>query len=376
MAAFLLLFACKPKAEPETTPSGDPTELSKDPSAGPEASEDPSVDVSTDAEVSEDPSEDDKPKMKVTVTTVSAEALNLYYALFNGKYSIENAPDDLGTVEPYFSFSSTYKTADEIIDKGTLMTGYDNGDGSFDCETDGFDPGAKFNYVAWVKIGDDIYKGSVKVLTMKDYVDYAQPVDLGLSVKWCNVNIGAMNPEDKEFVSLFFLFGEIETKSLFSRGNYAFTIPDPDDPDNIKGFTDYTGEDGKDKKKKLNLSDDAAYKLLGRDWKMPTKENYEEMVEKCTFEYLSDIKCWKVTGPSGRYLYFPALGLNDSFFGGYINKGLSLYWSSTYSYGDYSLACCLALNTTYQKPNYTWRVDDAMDRYTGCPIRAVYRGDN
>ena len=364
-----MLFACKPKAEPETTPSGDPTEVSKDPSAGPEASGDPSEDVT------EDPSEDDKPKLNVTVTTGVAEALNLYYAAFNGQYSIKDAPDDLGKIEPHFSFSLTDKIADDIIEKGTMLDVHVAEDGSFECGTDGFEPGAKYNYLAWVKIGDDVYKGVVKVLTMKKYSDYAEPVDLGLSVKWCNVNIGAMNPEDTEWYSLYFAWGEIEPKEDYSWGTYKFTIPDPDNPEGYKDFTDYLGEDGEDTKKKLNLSDDAAYKLLGREWKMPTAEQFQELVNKCSHEYLSDIKCWKLKGPSGKYIILPERGFNDVFFGGF-TQHLTFYWASTYNYYDYALAYGLELNNTYFKPNYSVSLEDEIERYTGCPIRAVYRGDN
>ena len=65
--------------------------------------------------------------------------------------------------------------------------------------------------------------------------------------------------------------------------------------------------------------DTATYKW-GHKWRMPAKEEFKELIEKCSLEleqirftnrYHQDkttIKALKVTGPNGNYIYLPALG--------------------------------------------------------------------
>ena len=371
MAALLMLFACKPKVEPDTTPSADPTEVSNDPSGEPEASTDPSSEEPS-AEPPVDPSEvpsvDPGPTMKVKVTTGEAKNVTLDFANLYCSVSVENAPEDsedsdqdLKDVVVYVSVSPTLKTADDLIEKA-----YPYPAGSLfdevlytDCEE--LEVGTKHYYVAWLKLGDDIYKGDVKYFSTKKYSDYAEPVDLGLSVKWCNVNIGAMTPKDEDEKSLYFAWGEIEPKWNFTRENYT------GNPDL------YVGEESSSSKKKLQLSDDAAYKILGRDWKMPTHADFEELLT-CSFEYESASHCWKVTGPSGKSIYLPESGLMDGY--GYIGfRKCGWYWSSEYPSWEPTLAYSLYLNSTNSSPNYTQRINKDGERYVGCPIRAVYRGE-
>lgn len=71
-------------------------------------------------------------------------------------------------------------------------------------------------------------------------------------------------------------------------------------------------------KRTLAGKDTASYKW-GHKWRMPTKEEFKELIEKCSWELQlipdnsrscekNTIKAFKVTGPNGNHIYLPALG--------------------------------------------------------------------
>lgn len=98
-------------------------------------------------------------------------------------------------------------------------------------------------------------------------------VDLGLpsGTLWATCNVGAQKPTEH---GLFFQWGDIigykpSDGKMFSWPNYKFY--------NIGNayVTKYTATD---KKKKLDLEDDAVHAHMGGDWRMPTREQLEELL--------------------------------------------------------------------------------------------------
>ena len=103
-------------------------------------------------------------------------------------------------------------------------------------------------------------------------------VDLGLSVKWAAVNLGAHNITD---YGNFYAWGETETKDNYSWDNYKHANGAynklikycPTDK------TDYWNGDGDpDNKLLLDLEDDVVNVELGRNYRMPTKTELEELL--------------------------------------------------------------------------------------------------
>lgn len=133
-------------------------------------------------------------------------------------------------------------------------------------------------------------------------------VDLGLSVKWATCNVGADSPED---YGDYFAWGETSTKSEFTYETYRWT--EYDDKNYEWEYTKYctNSDEGKyDGKDVLTTSDDAATVKWGSKWRMPTKEEQEELVKKCTFTLSSPngvLGC-KVTGPNGNSIFLPFTG--------------------------------------------------------------------
>lgn len=85
----------------------------------------------------------------------------------------------------------------------------------------------------------------------------AEAVDLGLSVKWASQNVGASEP--------------------YKEGDY-FTF------------------------------DEAQNAVSGSKWSVPSQSECQELCERCTFEEseLNGIRGTKVTGPSGKSIFFPS----------------------------------------------------------------------
>lgn len=150
------------------------------------------------------------------------------------------------------------------------------------------------------KNGTKVEFNSVNV----DYVDFTEKpsdptltpgdyVDLGLSVKWASCNLGASTPAGK---GGYYAWGETSTKTKYTKENYAYYKEG-------SGYTDI----GK------NISGtqyDAATVNLGKDWRMPTQDEVQELCDKCTFTYgeVDGVKGYYATGKNGNSIFLPRYG--------------------------------------------------------------------
>ena len=163
-------------------------------------------------------------------------------------------------------------------------------------------------------------------------------VDLGLSVKWATCNIGAEEPED---YGDYFAWGETEPyyyslsplvwkeghEEGYWGGNSYF-----DYDSNLKPPYKKYGADGMTV---LAPEDDAAHVNWGGEWRMPTREEFEELIDKknCTWTWTSvnGIQGFKVEsrkkGFKGNYIFLPgADSFNKTRWG---SSHIGVYWSST-----------------------------------------------
>ena len=139
-------------------------------------------------------------------------------------------------------------------------------------------------------------------------------VDLGLSVKWATCNVGAQNPED---YGEYFAWGEIRPKTIYTWTGYRFRTSG-DAPHNIKLSKYYSGElMNNHKKTVLDLADDVANVKWGGNWRMPTKEEMEELNWNCDWIWTTQngVKGVKITskveGYTDRSIFIPAAGYRD-----------------------------------------------------------------
>lgn len=132
-------------------------------------------------------------------------------------------------------------------------------------------------------------------------------IDLGLpsGKGWACCNVCATSPED---FGGFYAYGEYREKTSYTKDNYdyyenlgyGYSIWT-----SIGTKTDISGSAGYD----------VAYKMMGEDWRMPTKAECQELVDCCTWEWTSvnGNNGYKVIGPNGNYIFLPAAGYKSSF---------------------------------------------------------------
>ena len=175
----------------------------------------------------------------------------------------------------------------------------------------------------------------------------AEAVDLGLSVKWANMNLGAVSAD--EFGDLY-AWGEIAPSSFFGWQNYEFNDFHPCDSRTLyisKYCFDRYGErqDLESGGVTLDVYDDAAYLQWGDGWRMPSAAELEELCTKCKWTYSTQKSTFTVTGPNGNSIIIPyeGAGIGDSVYPCpecAVTGGL---WSSTLSENESPFACQLTL---------------------------------
>ena len=155
-------------------------------------------------------------------------------------------------------------------------------------------------------------------------------VDLGLSsgLKWAKCNVGAKKETD---AGLYFAWGEttgytasqVGTDKQFSWSDYKYGNSD-------SNLTKYNQSDGKTV---LESTDDAATQIMGGNWRMPTKAEFDELLSGTTNEWIANYNDTGVSGrkftskTNGNSIFIPAAGgCSDGSVGGVGGGGV---WSSS-----------------------------------------------
>jgi hypothetical protein len=199
----------------------------------------------------------------------------------------------------------------------------------------------------------------------KEPVPEVNKIDLGLpsGTLWADRNVGADSPEA---YGDYFAWGETEPKETYSLITYKWYFYS----DENRYFTKYCTDSflgTVDNNIVLDLEDDAAYKNMGKEWRMPTEEELGELNRECTWEWIikNGINGYKVTGSNGNSIFLPAAGLRR-------NSDLAVvgitgvYWSS--SLYDSDTPCAHDLFFTSNEHNTTFYIRDE-----GRSVRAVAR---
>ena len=197
-----------------------------------------------------------------------------------------------------------------------------------------------------------------------EYVDFSEKapdptvsagavVDLGLSVYWCSCNVGAEAPEE---YGDYFAWGETKPKNEYTQNNYSYynsnTATYTNIGDDISG-TEY----------------DAATMNLGSDWRMPTMDEFQELLDKCTWEWaqINGMNGYKVTAENGNSIFIPAAGSNNY---SWTQNERTNYYTATRIGDTFDDVMYIWSSSTY-KP----RISNTL-RYHGYPIRPVTTNPN
>lgn len=182
--------------------------------------------------------------------------------------------------------------------------------------------------VTCLSVGTAVIKAYIRdvaatcTITVREPSLVAEAVDLGLSVKWATCNVGAEKPED---LGGYYAWGETETKSSYFFTNYRFYESGTNCIDDGSKYSKYNSDDRfgtVDNKKVLDKEDDVASVKWGGSWRIPTKEEFTELIENCTWVWTNrnGVNGYKVTSNKTGYtessIFMPATGLfyGDDFF--------------------------------------------------------------
>lgn len=149
-------------------------------------------------------------------------------------------------------------------------------------------------------------------------------VDLGLSVKWATCNIAA---DSMWYGGAHFEWGEVEPRQRGDSKENKYCAYSSD-------ITKYCtiakyGYNGLvDDKIILDAEDDAATINWGGRWRMPTKEEFEELCDNCTFELqtLNGKIGYKVISKNGNFIFLPMPDIEE---GEAMWVRVGRYWSSS-----------------------------------------------
>lgn len=134
-------------------------------------------------------------------------------------------------------------------------------------------------------------------------------VDLGLAsgLLWAKYNIGTTDPTQP---GDYYAWGETSTKKKYYSTNYKYY--------KAKYSIEVLKYNEKDGKTVLELEDDAARANIGAGYRIPTKADWEELLDDCKWEAVTTtlseiidpsqkkvIARWKVTGPNGNSIVLP-----------------------------------------------------------------------
>ena len=233
-------------------------------------------------------------------------------------------------------------------------------------------------FVAMTQSGNSLtFKKGVKegeTQTVSGKVQNHDYVDLGLSVKWATCNVGASKITDGGDM---YAWGETYTKNDFTWDNYKWC---EGNGNGYEYLTKYVTEEGygkliysnewydeyfKDDLTTLEASDDVATAKWGSQWRMPTKEEFEELMDKCSWDHVNfdGYVCYKVTGPSGKSIFFVAEWPEEL----WLYKS-DYYWTSTLDAERNQ--CAYNIFITSNKTIDIWSIRSNC-REWGCLVRPV-----
>ena len=180
------------------------------------------------------------------------------------------------------------------------------------------------------------------------YADGYGYVDLGLSVPWATCNVGAKEPMQ---IGNHYSWGTTTPYDANTSANYDSSV-NPCSQDGV-----------------LTYKYDAVSYNWGKQWRMPTKKEFKELKDNCTWKWVDKINETNVSG----YIVTSKINGNSIFLpaGAYYKKGESdlsaigegYYWSSQTSWGNAATDLVLKSN------NY--QMLDEMNKAAGLTIRGV-----
>lgn len=207
-------------------------------------------------------------------------------------------------------------------------------------------------FQAYAKVDDKEYLGKVSTFTTKLTPEGA--VDLGIimtradgtkyNLFWAKSNLcdRGLCDNDTQDYGDFYAWGETESKTKFTWTEYKFGVE--------SSLSKYNDEDKKNVLETGPEGDDAASKILGGNWRMPTDTEWKELITKCNWTegMLRDIIGILGTAPNGNAIFLP-FGGQRYFLSADDIDSCGYYWCSTLDHEDSNMGGIALFNYKEQK---------------------------
>lgn len=196
------------------------------------------------------------------------------------------------------------------------------------------------------------------------YVNGHRAVDMGLSVRWADCNVGASASDDS---GNYYAWGETTTKASYNRQTYKFYS----NSTWVLKYCTMSDYGNVDNKLVLDSQNDAASANWGELWSTPTKEQWEELANssKCTWEWMTTMRVpgYRVTSKiTGNSIFIPTTGYLTP--AGYQHGEMGLYWTSSLYPNIWKKSYGAAYRFDMRQTSFATGSDS---RHNGRAIRAV-----
>ena len=220
------------------------------------------------------------------------------------------------------------------------------------------------------------YEDSQTLMISKNITLYAQWnvamanghefVDLGLSVKWATMNIGAKTVEEPGDL---FAWGEVETKEMYSWATYKWCNSTESTLMKYNANSDLGIIDNKTS---LDIDDDVASVKWGGAWHTPSVEEMKELRDNCTWIWTTqnNVEGFKViSNKNGNNIFLPITGMYN--YGQIVYRyergsERGFYWTKSVDTFSNDNANALKIRASQEQPSIS-----GLHRYYGLAIRPI-----
>lgn len=304
-------------------------------------------------------------KMKTTVR-LTRYGCPLYYCAFFRSAIGQEVKSDIGiynippiedfvnlsspTVECITSSSITIKSLAKVIEGITIVeSGFCYVSGRIPTVSDshikvvdlsdggtisGLSPSQSLTIAAYTVDTDGNVAYSKSITVASDFIPEA--VDLGLSVKWASVNVGATKCED---CGDYYAWGEVYPKSEY-KCQWSYYLWCEGTSDALTKYNTSSSYGAVDGITVLESVDDVVHAKFGGSWRMPTEAEFNELKnpENCSWRWTSIngvsgyMVTSKIDGYTSNWIFLPAAGYQSK--SSYDVGICGDYWSSSLSSGS------------------------------------------
>ena len=250
-------------------------------------------------------------QIEVTITS-NATPIEQHRAQLNGQLSVSGALFPNKTV--WFLFGEGLSSIEALKSSGKRLDTQIQQDGSFSSSTyEGqaivLNAATTYYYVACAKIGTRIFYSDVRSFTTASYTYSAEAVDMGLSVQWSSMNLGAASPEQD---GAYYAWGETEPKASYAWSTYLLY---DNTTSRLVKYNTNSSSGLVDNKETLDPEDDAASVKLGNGWRVPTIAEWQELRTNSTRMATTQngTTGWLITSTiTGNSIFLPASGYRQN----------------------------------------------------------------